>query len=351
MRADLAGALDRLLGQGRLSEEDWRLLLNERKAADFLDELAPMAQKTAQKTYGNRIYLRGLIELTNICRNNCYYCGIRRENREVRRYRLTPEEVSAACAEGYAAGFRTFVLQGGEDPYWTDDRLRPFIQDLRAQFPESVITLSLGERSRDSYEALYAAGARRYLLRHETADPVHYRRLHPPEMSYARRMQALTDLRDIGFQAGCGMMIGSPGQGTDQLVTDFLFMQDFQPQMVGLGPFIPHHATPFADEPAGGIGETLVVLALVRLLLPKVLLPATTALATLHPQGHAAGIASGCNVIMPNLSPPSVRRAYSLYDGKRAFGTEAAENVTLLTAELAQIGYSVAVDKGNHPDF
>ncbi|MFP5527839.1 [FeFe] hydrogenase H-cluster radical SAM maturase HydE [Peptococcus simiae] len=346
-----AACLDRLVQAGRLSAEDWTTLLAARTAPAFLAALAPLAQARAQATYGKTVYIRGLIELTNICRNNCYYCGIRRDNREVSRYRLSEDQVLEACQAGYRAGFRTFVLQGGEDPYWTDDRLVPFIQAIRHRFPDCVLTLSLGERSRESYARLYAAGARRYLLRHETADPAHYSRLHPDEMSLARRLEALADLQALGFQAGCGMMVGSPGQGTSQLVQDFLFIQDFQPQMVGLGPFIPHHATPFADQPAGGVTETLVILALVRLVLPKVLLPATTALATLDPRGHLAGIASGCNVIMPNLSPPSVRKNYSLYDGKRSSGTEAAENVQALAAELATVGYKIVVQSGDHPDF
>lgn len=343
--------LDQLIRTGRLPAENWRTLLAARTRPDFLADLAPLAQARAQATYDKIVYIRGLIELTNICRNNCYYCGIRRDNQTITRYRLSEDQVLEACQAGYKAGFRTFVLQGGEDPYWQDDRLVPFVRKITNHFPDCALTLSLGERSRESYAKLYGAGARRYLLRHETADPVHYGQLHPAEMSLDRRLQALEDLQAIGFQAGCGMMVGSPGQGTSQLVQDFLFIQDFQPQMVGLGPFIPHHATPFADQPAGGVTETLVILALVRLLLPKVLLPATTALATLDPRGHLVGIASGCNVIMPNLSPPSVRKDYSLYDGKRSFGTEAAENVEALADELAAIGYQITIQSGDHPDF
>lgn len=310
--------------------------------------LYAQADAVRREVYGNKVYLRGLIEISNICKNDCLYCGIRRSNSEAMRYRLSFEDLMACCEHGYALGFRTFVLQGGEDAYFTDDVLVEWVSALAARFPDCAITLSLGERSRESYERLYAAGARRYLLRHETATEAHYQRLHPPEMSLTHRLQCLADLREIGFQTGCGIMVGSPYQSWENLLNDLRYMQAFDPQMVGIGPFIPAQHTPFAEMAPGTLADTLWMLAVVRLMLPHVLLPATTALATLDPVGREAGLKAGANVLMPNLSPLSVRKKYALYDNKATLDGEAAENVAALSDWLRGIGYEAVVDRGDY---
>lgn len=340
--------IDRLLTDGYLSADGWFWLLSQRSDEKLQALLAERAQTVCINHYGRRVFLRGLIEFTNVCKNNCLYCGIRRDNKSVERYRLTPEQVLACCESGYAAGFRTFVLQGGEDPYWSDEKLVPLVREIHQRYPDCAVTLSVGERSRESYEALYAAGSERYLLRHETASYEHYNYLHPQEMSQADRLACLADLYDIGFQTGCGLMVGSPGQETEDLVKDFLYMQELRPHMVGIGPFLPQHETPFRDEKAGSVNETLFILSLVRLMLPEVLLPATTALNSAEDNGHVRGILAGCNVIMPNLSPPDVRSKYALYDGKRFTGTEASEHVNLIGAKMKEIGYEAVVDRGDH---
>lgn len=310
--------------------------------------LYAQADAVRREVYGDKVYLRGLIEISNICKNDCLYCGIRRSNDQAVRYRLTFEDLLACCEHGYTLGFRTFVLQGGEDGFFTDDVLVEWVSTLAERFPDCAITLSLGERSRESYEKLYAAGARRYLLRHETATPAHYAKLHPPEMSLAHRLQCLADLKEIGYQTGCGIMVGSPFQTWDNLLADLRYMQALDPQMVGLGPFIPANHTPFADRPAGTLADTLWMLAVVRLMLPHVLLPATTALATLSSLGREAGLKAGANVLMPNLSPLSVRKKYSLYDNKATLDGEAAENVAALSDWLRGIGYEAVVDRGDY---
>lgn len=348
LKSKVLSHIDRLLANGELAADEWYWLLSQRSNTELQAMLAERAQAVCIENYGRRVFLRGLIEFTNICKNNCLYCGIRRDNKSVERYRLTPEQVLACCESGYAAGFRTFVLQGGEDPFWSDEKLVPLVQEIHQHYPDCAVTLSVGERSRESYEALYAAGAERYLLRHETASYAHYNYLHPKEMSQAQRLACLADLREIGFQTGCGLMVGSPGQKTSHLVEDFLYMQVLQPHMVGIGPFLPQHDTPFRNEKAGSVNETLFILSLVRLMLPKVLLPATTALNSAEENGHIMGLLAGCNVIMPNLSPPDVRRKYALYDGKRFTGDEAGEHVSLISARVKEIGYEAVVDRGDH---
>ena len=329
-------------------------------AADFARLLAGMgpeetafAREAANALrvahFGNGIFLRGLVEFTNFCRNDCLYCGIRRSNAEVHRYRLTDAQILACMEEGYAAGFRTLVLQGGEDAYFTDARMTTLIAAIKGRHPDMAVTLSLGERSRESYRLLREAGADRYLLRHETATAWHYAKLHPAEQRLETRLACLEALKELGYQVGCGMMVGSPFQTTECLAADLAFIQNFRPHMVGLGPFIPHHATPFANEPAGTVEATLQMLSLVRLILPKVLLPATTALATLHPQGRLMGIQSGANVVMPNLSPRDLRDDYTLYDNKANTGLEAVEGVAALSRELAAIGCHVAPGRGDAP--
>ena len=317
-----------------LSEED----------ASYLYESARAVQR---EIYGTGVFLRGLIEFTNYCRNDCLYCGIRRSNPNAERYRLTDDQILQCCEQGYSLGFRTFVLQGGEDPYFTDERMVPLVRSIRRNYPDCAITLSLGERSRDSYQALYDAGADRYLLRHETANEDHYCYLHPPELSLKNRKDCLFTLRDIGYQVGAGMMIGAPGQNKMHLVEDLHFLQELRPHMIGIGPFIPHKDTPFHAEPSGTLEDTLHMLAILRLIFPNVLLPATTALGTIHPQGRELGILAGANVIMPNLSPVNVRGKYLLYDGKICTGDEAAECHSCLERRMERIGYHISVDKGD----
>lgn len=334
----------------RLNFHEFEFLLTD-PSEEEKDFAAHLARERAQKNFGSRIYTRGLIEVSNYCKNNCYYCGIRRDNRRAVRYRLTPEEILSCAGEGYGLGFRTYVLQGGEDGYYTDQVLCRLLRELKKRYPDCAVTLSLGERSRESYEKLFAAGADRYLLRHETADRKHYESLHPPQMSYENRMRCLRDLKEIGYQVGCGMMVGSPGQTTKMLAEDMLFLQQFGPQMVGIGPFVPHHDTPFYGQPQGSVKMTLYLLSLVRLMLPKVLLPATTALGTIDPMGREKGILAGANVLMPNLSPAAVRKKYELYDNKICTGDEAAESWRLLAERMKTIGYELAIDRGDAPGF
>ncbi|WP_283674307.1 [FeFe] hydrogenase H-cluster radical SAM maturase HydE [Butyricicoccus sp. Marseille-Q5471] len=319
--------------------------------ADRTDETRAYLQQQAgavrEQIYGSRVFIRGLIEFTNYCKNNCYYCGIRRGNDKAERYRLTEDDILACCAEGHALGFRTFVLQGGEDPFFTDEKLVSIVRAIRQGYPDSAITLSLGEHSEQSYRALFEAGADRYLLRHETATKAHYARLHPPEMDFDRRMTCLEQLKAIGYQVGCGFMIGSPGQTVDDLVRDLRFIKTFRPHMVGIGPFLSHQDTPFRDQPNGTAELTLYLLSILRLLLPEVLLPATTALGTAAGDGRERGILAGANVVMPNLSPVSVRKKYLLYDKKICTGEESAQCIGCLTRRMASVGCTLAVDRGD----
>ena len=339
--------LIRLLSEKhQLSLSAYEKILQERTEED--EELArSLAKECTEKYYGNGVYTRGLIELTNYCKNNCYYCGIQRENREVERYRLSKEEILSCCEEGYRLGFRTFVMQGGEDPYFTDERIVDIVTAIRDAYPDCAITLSIGEKSRESYEKYYKAGVNRYLLRHETADEEHYQYLHPKELSWKRRMRCLQDLKEIGFQVGCGFMVGSPHQTVKTLAKDLYFIQEFQPDMCGIGPFIPQHATRFAKEKAGSLRETLFLLALLRLIKPNLLLPATTALGTIDEHGRELGILSGANVLMPNLSPTEVRKKYLLYDNKICTGDESAQCRADLEKKMKAIGAELLVDRGD----
>lgn len=346
MNNELHQTIDALICGRSLSRGDFEYLLAHR-CAEAAELLAQAAVRMRQAIYGTDVYTRGLIEISNICKNNCLYCGIRRSNRNCDRYRLTPEEILACAGDGYALGFRTFVLQGGEDGFFTDDVLCGLIGRLKSAHPDCAVTLSLGERSRESYQRLRGAGADRYLLRHETADANHYRMLHPPEMSFERRMQCLADLREIGYQVGCGFMVGSPGQTLSTLAKDLELVQDFQPDMCGIGPFVPHRDTPFRDHPAGTLELTCYLLSIIRLLHPPVLLPATTALGTIHPEGREKGILAGANVVMPNLSPLSVRKKYELYDNKICTGEESAQCRECLSARMRSIGYQLVVDRGD----
>ena len=326
---------------------DQLALLMETKDEKALAFLREQARQTADEIYGKKVFIRGLIEFTNYCKNDCKYCGIRRSNRLADRYRLTEEEILSCCANGYELGFRTFVLQGGEDAYFTDEKICALIQQIKAQYPDCAVTLSIGEKEKESYQAYFDAGADRYLLRHETADEAHYRYLHPQEMSWKHRIDCLWTLKEIGYQVGCGFMVGSPGQTVDTLYEDLQLIKELQPHMVGIGPFIPQKDTPFGTEPAGMMEATLRLLSILRLIHPHVLLPSTTALGTIHPLGREKGIQAGANVVMPNLSPVAVREKYKLYDNKICTGDEAAECRHCMARRMESVGYKVVVDRGD----
>ncbi len=344
----LYGLIDKLEAASHLTKEEWVQLI-ENRDSQLSGYLFQKARKWQRRYFSNRIYARGLIEFTNYCKNDCYYCGIRRSNQDAARYRLTEDEIMECCHIGYGLGFRTFVLQGGEDGWFTQEKLEGIVRSIKASYPDCAITLSIGERTLESYQRLFQAGADRYLLRHETADTAHYGRLHPPGLSSDKRKQCLWDLKGIGFQTGTGFMVGSPGQTPSHLAEDMLFIRELEPHMVGIGPFIPHHDTPFANEPQGTVELTLFMIGLLRLMLPKLLLPATTALGTIDPNGREKGIQAGANVVMPNLSPTSVRKKYELYDNKICTGDEAAECRMCLSRRIGRIGYELAVDRGDYP--
>lgn len=343
---DLFSLIDRLEREHSLSEAEYQTLLENRNEA-LTAELRERAVRARKSVYGSTVFTRGLIEISSFCKNDCLYCGLRRSNGKAERYRLAPEDVLACCREGWELGFRTFVLQGGEDGWFTDERLAPLLRQIKAEFPACAVTLSLGERSRESYQRLFDAGADRYLLRHETADKAHYERLHPAELSWAHRMDCLRTLKEIGYQVGCGFMVGSPGQTEKELAKDLKFVESFRPDMCGIGPFIPHQDTPFGNQPAGSVELTCYLLSILRLIQPNLLLPATTALGTLDPLGREKGILAGANVVMPNLSPVSVRKKYMLYDNKICTGEESAQCRGCLSARMARIGYELVTDRGD----
>jgi biotin synthase len=311
------------------------------------EELFAEARKLRRKYYGQDVYFRGLIEFTNYCKNDCYYCGIRRSNQKLERYRLSPEQILLCCRMGDLLGYRTFVLQGGEDPWFTDERMTEIVAAIRREYPDHAITLSIGERSRESYEAFFRAGADRYLLRHETADEDHYRKLHPPAMSLTERKDCLYTLRAIGYQVGAGFMVGTPFQTPECLLADLRFLEELAPHMVGIGPFIPQADTPFGAYPGGGLALTLRMVALTRLLLPGTLIPATTALGTISPQGREQGLMAGANVVMPNLSPRAVRKLYALYDNKICTGDEAAQCRLCMEGRIRNFGFVPSMVRGD----
>lgn len=343
---ELITVIDKLQVNRMLSWEEYAFLIEGYYPA-LAEYAARKAMQVKEKIYGNKIFIRGLIEISNICKNDCFYCGIRKSNKKCERYRLTKEEIMNCCNQGYELGFRTFVLQGGEDGYFSDDVLCDIVSGIRSKYPDCAITLSMGERSKDSYGKLFAAGANRYLLRHETASKEHYNRLHPGQMSYENRMQCLQQLKEIGFQTGCGFMVGSPYQNVENLAKDLKFVENFHPQMCGIGPFIPHKDTQYKNEKAGSVELTCYLLSLIRLMHPNVLLPATTALGSLDEKGREKGILAGANVVMPNLSPINVREKYKLYDNKASLGAEAAEGLAELKRRMSAIGHEVICDRGD----
>ena len=334
-------------------EKTRSLTLGEYKALidAFCPELAKVLAEKAdavrRRVYGNKVFIRGLIEVSNICKIDCFYCGIRASNKKCDRYRISADEILECAREGYKLGFRTFVLQGGEDGYFTDERVEDIIKRIKAEMPDCAVTLSLGERSKDSYQRLFDAGADRYLLRHETADSGHYGKLHPSELSLENRMNCLRALREIGYQVGCGFMVGSPYQTNEHIAKDLKFIEEFQPDMCGIGPFIPHKDTPFAEFSAGTAEFTCYLLSIVRLICPEVLLPATTALGSIKEGGREEGSQAGANVVMPNLSPKSVREKYMLYNNKLSSGDEAAEAVRELDKKIRSVGYEIVTDRGD----
>lgn len=339
--------IDKLYETHQLSQDEYIYILNgiDASANEYLFE---RAREVTRNNFGNAIYTRGLIEFTNYCKNNCYYCGIGSGNTRADRYRLTLEDILSCCGTGHELGFRTFVLQGGEDNHYSDEDMVNIITAIKQNYPDCAITLSIGEKSYDSYKKYYEAGADRYLLRHETANEEHYKKLHPQNLSLANRKQCLYNLKEIGFQVGTGFMVGSPHQTTENLAEDLLFLKEFNPHMVGIGPFIPHSETRYARETAGSLDLTLVLIGLIRLLLPKALIPATTALGTINSLGREKGILAGANVVMPNLSPVAVRKKYSLYDNKICTGEEAAECRFCLSNRMKNIGYELVVDRGDY---
>ena len=338
--------IDRLHETHSLSLEEYRELI-ESYTPDAADNAAEKAVEVRKAIYGTDVFTRGLIEISNICKNDCIYCGIRRSNTGCSRYRLTKEDILACADEGYSLGYRTFVLQGGEDPYFTDEVMCDIVSEIKSRYPDCAVTLSLGERSYESYLRLHRAGADRYLLRHETADEAHYQKLHPAEMSYGNRMKCLKELREIGYQVGCGFMVGSPYQTSHELAEDLKFIEEFSPDMCGIGPFIPHKDTPFANCEAGTAELTCFLLSVIRIIKPNILLPSTTALGTIDPNGREKGILAGANVVMPNLSPVSVRKKYELYDNKICTGEESAQCRFCLENRVKSIGFEIVNDRGD----
>lgn len=336
--------VDKLFETGDLSDDELKILI---ESDEFNEPLAEAADIRRRENYGDKVYIRGLIEFTNYCRNNCYYCGIRRDNKKAERYRLTKDEILLCCDEGYRLGFRTFVMQGGEDPYYTDEMICDIVSKIKSRYPDCAVTLSIGEKPRESYQAFFDAGADRYLLRHETADPEHYSKLHPEAMSLENRKRCLFDLKEIGYQVGSGFMVGSPYQTTENLISDLRFLQKLQPDMIGIGPYITHADTPFAEFKSGNVMLTLRLVSILRLMFPYALIPSTTALGTIHPQGRELGLKAGANVVMPNLSPVSVRKLYSLYENKICTGEEADQCRGCLERRVESAGYKIVTDIGN----
>lgn len=336
--------IDKLRDTNNLSDAEFLKLITDASEDEYL---RTEADKVRRKYYGDCVYIRGLIEISNYCKNDCFYCGIRCSNKNAVRYRLKKEDILACCDVGYDLGFRTFVMQGGEDNYYTDDVMCSVISEIKEKYPDCAITLSLGERSYDSYKRLFDAGADRYLLRHETANADHYQKLHPKRMTFEERRKCLFDLKEIGYQTGSGFMVGSPYQMPENLVEDLRFLQELRPHMIGIGPYITHKETPFAKFESGSFKLTLKMVAILRLMFPKALLPSTTALGTINPNGREMGLKSGANVVMPNLSPQNLRALYDLYDNKISTGEEAAESLAALKKKVESAGYKIVVDRGD----
>lgn len=331
----------------QLGKAELTKLLSNYSEEDFL-YAREKSRSLTDKLFGRKVIVRGLIEFSNYCKNNCYYCGIRAGNDKLERYRLQKEIILECCRKGFDAGIRTFVLQSGEDLYYTDEILCDIVSSIKKDFPQCALTLSVGEKERAVYKAYKEAGADRFLLRHETAEKAHYEKLHPQIMSFDHRMKCLRDLKELGFQTGCGIMVGSPFQTHESIAQDLIFMRQFQPQMVGIGPFLPQHDTPFAACPAGSVPLTLFLLCIIRLLLPNALLPSTTALNTAKKNGRIDGIDCGANVIMPNLTPVIYRDKYLLYDNKQSVKMDDVINLDDIKKELEDSGYEMSLERGDY---
>ena len=340
--------IDKLEAEKTLQDNELIALLETDSYDNALFKAADNARK---ENYGTDVYIRGLIEFTNYCKNNCYYCGIRQDNSALSRYRLNQEEILACCDTGYELGFRTFVLQGGEDPYYDDETICKIVSAIKAKHSDCAVTLSLGEKSYKAYKSYFEAGADRYLLRHETADDMHYRKLHPESMSLENRKECLWNLKEIGYQVGSGFMVGSPYQTLEHLLQDIRFLQDLKPAMIGIGPYITHKDTPFNNFESGSLELTLRLISILRLIFPYALIPATTALGTIAPNGRELGLQAGANVVMPNLSPVSVRKQYALYDNKICTGEEAAECRSCLAGRVINAGYEIVTARGDVKQF
>ena len=345
---ELKALVDKLYNTHHLEKKEYVTLIENRDSVrDYLFELS---RNVREKYYGKEVYIRGLIEFSSYCKNDCYYCGIRRSNKQAERYRLSKEQILDCCKTGYELGFRTFVLQGGEDPYYTDDMICDIVCSIKRDFPDCAVTLSIGEKSEESYRRYFESGADRYLLRHETADHEHYSKLHPPELSAKHRQDCLRTLKNIGFQTGAGFMVDSPFQTPEMLVKDLKFIEKLSPEMCGIGPFVPHKDTKFKSENHGDVSLVLMLLSIIRLLKPNILLPATTALGTVDPLGREKGILHGANVVMPNLSPVKHRKDYSLYDNKICMGDEAAQCIGCLADRMKKIGCEIVTDRGDYTE-
>lgn len=344
---NIINLIDKLYEKNSLNKNEIIYILDNINKSE-VDYLCEKAVITRKKYYGNKVFMRGLIEFTNYCKNDCYYCGIRRSNENISRYRLTLEDIMNCADLGYKLGYRTFVLQGGEDNYFTDDKIIEIITSIKNKYKDCAITLSIGEKSYDSYKKYFDAGADRYLLRHETATKEHYEKLHPSNLKLSNRINCLKNLKEIGYQVGAGLMVESPYQSNENLAEDLIFLKDLNPEMVGIGPFIPHHDTIFKDEPTGSLEKSVIILALTRLLLPSALIPATTALGTINSKGREAGLNAGCNVVMPNLSPTNVRSKYALYDNKICVGDEAAECRKCIERRINMAGYVLDTSRGDN---
>ncbi|MFV0394557.1 MAG: [FeFe] hydrogenase H-cluster radical SAM maturase HydE [Coprobacillaceae bacterium] len=338
--------IDKLIKQRRLEDEEYKQLLLYMNETDK-EYLFSKAKEVAQETFGNKVYIRGLIEFSNYCKNDCYYCGIRLSNKNVERYRLTKEDILFCCKQGYQLGFRTFVLQSGEDNSYTQKDMCDIIKSIRNEYPDCAITLSMGEKDYDTYKAFYEAGANRYLLRHETINSKHYQSLHPKGMNIENRVACLKHLKEIGFQTGSGIMVGSPNQTVDNIIEDIKFLEELKPEMIGIGPYLPHVDTPFRDKEKGSLERTLIILAILRLMHPKALIPSTTALSTIAPNGREKGILVGANAVMPNLSPITNRTKYQLYNDKACMDEETAESLSLLDQRLHKMGYQISYERGD----
>ncbi len=342
--------IDKLHDQHSLAGDEWTQLFESYTEEDRL-YAAEKARAVADAVYGKDVYIRGIVEFSNICSRNCYYCGLRAGNNNLDRYRLDADDILECCRDGYRYGFRTFVLQSGEDPHYSTEMICGIVRRIKEEFPDCAVTLSIGEKSYEDYKAFKEAGADRYLLRHETANEEHYGKLHPESMSWKNRMRCLDDLKKLGYQTGCGVMIGSPYQTTQCLVDDMLYMAEFKPEMIGLGPFLPHSDTPFRDKPKGSYETTLFMISLCRLMFPSALIPATTALGTIKPDGREQGVLAGANVIMPNLSPVKVRDKYMLYDNKICTGDTSSECRGCIERRMESIGYKVVIGRGDYVPY